>query len=586
MGYVGGREASSILLDGLRRLEYRGYDSAGIGTIDSKHKLNVVKDVGKVEQLAQKTELGGLRGIAGIAHTRWATHGGVTSENAHPHLSCKQEVAIVHNGIIENYLELRQELEGRGHRFISETDSEVIAHLIEEVYERKKDLLSTLIDVVQRLKGAYAFAAILVDAPNVMVGARQDAPLVVGLGKSENFLASDALAFIGNTDRVVFLDNRELVLLTEKNVKIYDFAGNLIQKPATQIAWELGSVSRREFEHYTLKEIHEQKDAVLQALRQDPRSVDYFVDAVQGAGKVYLTGCGTSFHAALLAKLLFTSYAKIPVEVLLSSEFEQYEGMLDEKSLLIAVSQSGETADVLSAVKAAKKMGARVLSIVNAMGSTLVRESACTLLNNCGPEIGVAATKSFTAQLMIFNMLALRLGHRDDELSELWSTGSLVEKALGLEDQVREMTERIHVANDFYFVGRSIHHPLALEGALKLKELSYIHAEGMAAGELKHGSLALISEGVPVVVLNPEDATYADTLSNASEVKARGGRIIGVSNKPSKVYDEYIEIPAAPPVLYPVLEAVPLQMMAYYAAISRQQNPDYPRNLAKSVTVK
>ncbi|MBI2184552.1 MAG: glutamine--fructose-6-phosphate transaminase (isomerizing) [Thaumarchaeota archaeon] len=586
MGYVGDREATSILLDGLRRLEYRGYDSAGISTLDSNRKIHVVKDVGKVEQLAQKAELSGLRGIAGLAHTRWATHGGVTMLNAHPHLSCNREVTIVHNGIIENYLELRRDLDAKGHLFVSDTDSEVIAHLVEAVYRNKKDVLPALTDVVRQLKGAYAFAAILADAPNVMVGARQDAPLVVGLGNGENFLASDALAFIGHTDRVIFLDNRELVLLTEKNVTIYDFEGNVKQKPATQIAWELGSVSRREFEHYTLKEIHEQKETVLQALRQDPRSVDVFVDALERAGKVYITGCGTSFHAALLAKLLFTTYAKIPVEVLLSSEFDQYEELLDKKALLIAVSQSGETADVLSAVKAARKMGVKVCSIVNAMGSTLVRESECTLLNNCGPEIGVAATKSFTSQLMIFNMLALRLGQREAELSDLWSTGRLVEKTLGLDAQIQEIADRLHVANDFYFVGRSLHHPLALEGALKLKELSYIHAEGMAAGELKHGSLALISEGVPVVVLNPEDGTYGDTLSNASEVKARGGRIIGVSTKPSKVYDEYIEIPVAAPNIYPVLEAVPLQMLAYYAAVSRQQNPDYPRNLAKSVTVK
>jgi glucosamine--fructose-6-phosphate aminotransferase (isomerizing) len=325
---------------------------------------------------------------------------------------------------------------------------------------------------------------------------------------------------------------------------------------------------------------------VRHAFAQDPEDLGNFVAALRRAERVYVTGCGSSFHAALLAKLLFNVYGRLPLEVILSSEFDQYEGVMDRGSLLVALSQSGETADVLAAVKAAKNRGATVCSIVNTPGSSLVRLSNCVLLNNCGPEIGVAATKSFTSQLMILTRLSLVLGDRGAELSELDTAGFFVEKGLTVEPTVRKVAERFQNANDFYFVGRSLNYPLALEGALKLKELSYIHAEGMAAGELKHGSLALISDGVPVVVLNPDDQTYHDTLSNASEVRARGGRIIGVSSKRSPIYDEFIPIPAAAPVLIPLLESVPLQLLAYHASLCRRQNPDYPRNLAKSVTVK
>ncbi len=586
IGYVGQREASPILLEGLRRLEYRGYDSAGIGTLQAHDGILLVKDVGKVEEIAKKVRLSRLNGTVGIAHTRWATHGGVTKENAHPHTSCSSEVAIVHNGIIENYFDLRRQLEAKGHQFTSETDSEVIAHLLEDAYSEKHDILGSMLHVVRLIRGSYAFVAVLKDTMGVIAGAREDAPLVAGVGVEENFLASDALAFVGNTDRAIFLDNKEIVIATDRSVSVYDFDGKPVQKPVTQIAWEVGMLSRGDYDHYTLKEIHAQKETVHQALSQDPNRLEPFLEAIKGANKVFMTACGSSFHAALLGKLLFNTYAGIPVEVMLSSEFEQYERMVDGKSLLIAVSQSGETADVLAAVKAAKNRGATVSSIVNTAGSTLVRQSSYTLLNNCGPEIGVAATKSFTSQLMVLNVLALRLADMGAMLGELDSASSLVEKMLSVEGKVKEIAERYRGASDFYFVGRAAHYPLALEGALKLKELSYVHAEGIAAGELKHGSIALVSDGTPVVTINPEDSSHSDTLSNASEVKARGGKIIGISTKESPIYDEFIQIPSAPNILYPVLEAIPLQLLAYYAAIIRQHNPDYPRNLAKSVTVK
>lgn len=584
-GYVGEEEAAPLLYNGLKRMEYRGYDSAGIATI-SGNQLVVKKDAGKVAEINNYLDFLSMRGKIGIAHTRWATHGGVTKENAHPHVSCKIDVAVIHNGIIENHQQLKEALKADGHIFNSETDTEVIAHLLEKHAEKHKDSKRIVLETVKDLKGSFAFLAIFASDPETLIGARKDAPLAIGITRRGNFIASDILAFIDYTDQVIFLDNREIAVVKQDKVQIYNFAGRPVQKKITQVAWEAKDTSKAEFAHYTTKEIHEQPQTLKAALYQDQDKIKRFVEAVKQSEHVNITACGTSYHAGLVLRNLLARLAKIRSGITLSSEFAHDAELIGPDSLLIGLSQSGETADLLSAVADAKKKGAEVFSILNVVGSTLDRESALSLSINCGPEIGVAATKSFTGQLAIAYLLAFSVVDDMRRLSELRNIWKAVEEVLKQEDRVVDVADKYKDCNDFYFVGRGLHLPIALEGALKLKELAYNHAEGMAGGELKHGTLALIEEGTPVVVLNPEDETYDEMLSNASEMKARGARIIGVSNKPNQIYDEFIEIPKVDKLLYPLIEVIPLQMLAYHAAVLRKKDPDYPRNLAKSVTVK
>jgi len=584
VGCVAEEPVAGILLEGLRRVEYRGYDSAGMATI-SDGSLAVRKGIGRVSEIEQRRSLSSLKGNIGMAHTRWATHGGVTDANAHPHASCRELVAVIHNGIIENYLPLREGLSAKGHKFRSETDTEVIAHLIETEYKQVRDPLKATIAATKKLKGQYAIAVMFQDRPDVLVGARKDAPLIVGVGHGKMFLASDVLAFIGQTDRTIFLDNYEVVELTKDRVRIMGPDGREVRRKPTQVAWELSDVSKSDFAHYTLKEINEQPRTVLSASVQEPGKVEEFAGAIRKAKSLYITASGTSYHAGLLMKFRLNREAKIRVDTVVAGELKEHTGFLGKGSVVVAFSQSGETADVMEAVQEAKKSGAKVYSIVNAAGSTLARESDGVLLLNCGPEVGVAATKSFTAQVVVMNMvvdavLGKRKSNGFKELSEA------VTETLKSEEQIRRLVDQYRERSDFYFVARGYQSPVAMEGALKLKELSYIHAEGMPASELKHGTLALIERGTPVVVLNPTGEAHADSLANAEELRARGADVIGISDEKDAVYRHYIHLPKVQPKFVPIVEAVPLQLLAYHMSVARRNDPDYPRNLAKSVTVK
>ncbi len=582
IGCVSNADVVEVLLDGLRNMEYRGYDSAGFGVHDG-NTIRVGKGVGRVDEIARSLDLKTFSGKIGLAHTRWATHGGVTPENAHPHLSCDGEVAVVHNGIIENYQAIKARLEAKGHRFRSTTDTEVIPHLIEENLKAGKNHRDAVLDAARELKGSYAFIVLFRDLCDRLYGVRKDAPLIIGLSERGNFLASDVLAFLKHTNKAVFLENLEVAEVRRDGYTIWNFEGEGVQHDISTLEWEAISLSKKEFTHYTLKEIHEQRETIALAFRQDPNDLDNFCLALQGAERIYIVGAGTSYHAALVAKHLFLNLAKLPVEAVLASEFEDYATLLDEGTLLLAISQSGETADVLSAVNIAKKRGVSVLSIVNTPSSTLARESEQSLYLNCGPEVGVAATKTFTAQLAVIYTIASRLSNLTIDLKRITEA---VEEVFNVERQIAYLAQAFSTSKDFYFIGRGINYPIALEGALKLKELAYVHAEGLAAGELKHGTLALISEGVPVIAINPSDKTYHDTLSNVAEIKARGGRVIGISDIENSLYDYHVKIPSVEKLFYPLVEVIPLQMFAYYSALERGQNPDYPRNLAKSVTVK
>lgn len=583
IGYKGNEHASSVLIEGLKKMEYRGYDSVGIATIESG-KLLIRKGVGKVAEVNKSLKLEELPGKLGIGHTRWATHGGIVDSNAHPHLACKSTIAVVHNGIIENYDVLKDELYRSGHEFKSETDSEVIAHLLEEYFEITSDIRLSMIFTCKRLVGSFAFVAIF--NSSTLCGARYDEPLIVGVGNDDYFLSSDILGFLNYTDRAIFLDNRDIVVINDNDISFFNFDGDRISRRITQVAWELGDADKGKYSHYTLKEIHEQQQTIVKSMQQDKKNLEKFCDIVTGAKNIYITGSGTSYHSALLAKQIF-SKSKIHVETILSSEFQYSSDLLDENSVLLAISQSGETADVIQSVKSAKVMGAKVLSIVNIPTSSLARLSDSYLEVNCGPEIGVAATKSFTSQIALLYYVADIIGRKSNMIS---SSKELLVKAvsqvLELESQIERVANQIKGSKDVYILGRSLHFPVCLEGALKIKELSYIHAEGMAAGELKHGPLALIDTNSIVIVIHPNDSTYNDTLSNIHTIKSRGAKIVGISNKKDSLYDYQITIPTISESLYPLIEVIPLQLLAYYLSICNNANPDYPRNLAKSVTVK
>jgi len=582
IAYLGQKVAAPLLVHGLKRMEYRGYDSVGLATISNKRIL-VRKGVGKVEEVNRSLGLEKMDGYVGIGHTRWATHGGVTDVNAHPHRNCKNDIAIVHNGIIDNYSELKKSLMARGHKFRSETDSEVIAHLLGDLIGKKRDIKKAMINVTKKLKGTYAFVAVFDDG--TVAGARFDEPLIVGIAKDGYYVSSDVLGFIEHTDKAIFLDNSEIVILNNDGREIFNVNGSKVKKQVTQIAWELADIDKGRFAHHTLKEITEQKHTIANALFTEDPSLDEFCRIVSGAKRIVLTGSGSSYNAALIAKQLFSKYAGIHCEAVISSEFQYASGLLDKNSVLLAVSQSGETADLLQAVKVAKAQKARILSIVNVHTSSLARASDLFLRMNCGPEIGVAATKSFTAQLgLIYRVTDVlsgkQLGINKSELEKA------VAKILNDTKNIENISEKIKYVGNIYVLGRGLHFPIAVEGALKLKELVYVHAEGLPAGELKHGPLALMDENTTVIMLNPDDETHSDTLSNVHEIKARGARVIGLSNINSNKYDNWIKLTKSKDILYPMLEVIPLQLLAYHTALKRESNPDYPRNLAKSVTVK
>jgi glutamine---fructose-6-phosphate transaminase (isomerizing) len=584
IGYKGQLNVASVLVDSLKRMEYRGYDSVGIATINNG-KILVKKDIGKVADVNKSLDLGRMPGHTGIGHTRWATHGGVTYKNAHPHYGCTDRIAIVHNGIIENYKELREELIFLGHTFISDTDSEVIAHLLERYYSGQKNIKKTVIETCRKLKGTYAFVAAFEDG--TICGSRYDEPLIIGSLNNGYFISSDVLGFLEYTDKAIFLDNRDIVIVDSENCHIFDLDGDTVNRAITKVAWELAAIDKGKYAHHTLKEIHEQPNILQKAGTQNLDRIEEFCNIIMNSKALFLVGSGTSYHSALIAKHILSKFAKIRAEAMISSEFQYTFDDIDNTSAIIAISQSGETADVLQSVKAAKKMGARILSIVNNPTSSLARISDASLSIDCGPEIGVAATKSFTAQLSIIYTIVDRLCNEclDFEANKAFLAEALRE-VLDTELQIHSIAEGLRDARDIYIIGRSIHYAIALEGALKIKELAYVHTEGIAAGELKHGPLALIDRNSYVLLVNPNDIASDDNIASAYEIKARGAKIIGISDRPNNVYDIFIKIPSVKSTFYPIIEVLPFQILAYYLALAKNADPDYPRNLAKSVTVK
>lgn len=581
IGYKGKNSAAPILVESLKRMEYRGYDSVGVATFDSGNIL-VRKGTGKVVEVNKNLNIDQMIGKIGIGHTRWATHGGVTDKNAHPHSACKNDIAVVHNGIIENYKELKEELISAGHTFASETDSEVIAHLLESHYS--KDVKEATIETCKRLRGNFAFVAVFQDG--TICGARYEEPLVIGVANDGYFVSSDVLGFLEYTDKAIFLENGDICIVDNSKLEIFDFEGKPIAHPITQVAWELGDIDKGKYAHYTLKEINEQRLTVVHAGRQDEVVMNKFCDILASAKDIYITGSGTSYHSALIFKHMLARFGKIRAETVVSSESQYALASMDRNSVLIAISQSGETADVLDSVRLARNQGSKILSIVNVTTSSLARISDACLSTNCGPEIGVAATKSFTGQLALIYYITDRLCKNCLE-TERAEFAVAVENIVANQTSVVKVAEQMKEASDIYLLGRSLHYPIALEGALKLKELAYVHAEGIAAGELKHGPLALMEKNTFVIIISPHDATFNDTISSAHEIKARGATVIGISDRKDDVYDYWIEIPQLKEeAFYPIVEVIPLQILAYQLALAKNVDPDYPRNLAKSVTVR
>ncbi len=582
IGYYGNVDAAPILVKGLRRMEYRGYDSVGIAT-KSNNQILVKKGIGKVVEVNNRFQLDKLPGNVGLGHTRWATHGKVTDANAHPHPSNSGKIAIVHNGIIENFSELKAELQKEGYTFQSETDSEVIANLLQKNFDNTSDIKSSIRATISRLKGHYAFVAMFENG--TLAAARYHEPLIVGVGEDDYFLSSDVLGFIERTDNAIYLDNGNFALIDPSGLKLYNFEGELIKYNITKVSKEFADAYKGDYAHYTLKEISEQPDTVLKAGENTQDAITQTIDFIKHAKTVYITGSGTSYNAALVAKYLMSKYAKIKAEPIISSELPHDPESIEQNSILIAISQSGESADVLEAVRIAKKSNAKVLSIVNLLTSSLVQESSLVIGMNCGPEIGVAATKSFTSQLAILYKIVDGLcnGCLKPDFDKV---SKAISKILSNHSKIKKIARELKEVSDIYILGRGINYPIAAESALKLKELTYIHAEGIPGGELKHGPLALMDSNVYVVILNPDDSTYNDTLTSANEIKARGAKIIGISDKKSDIYDHWIEIPKVDESLYPLIEIVPIQLLAYYCALEKDADPDYPRNLAKSVTVR
>ncbi len=582
IGYYGEEIAAPILVKGLKRMEYRGYDSVGVAT-KSGTEISLRKGVGKVAEVNQKVQLDSLPGKVGIGHTRWATHGKVTDANAHPHPSTSGKIAIVHNGIIENFTELKEQLQKDGFTFQSETDSEVIANLIQLYYDKTHDVKETIISTVGRLKGHYAFVAMFENG--ILAAARFHEPLIIGIGKESYFLSSDVLGFIEQTDDAIYVDNGNFVVIDSTGLQICSFDGLPVKKQITKVSKEFADAYKGEYAHFTLKEISEQPDTIIKAGDSTLDSIEQTADYIRHAKTVYLTGSGTSYNAALVAKYLMSKYAKIKLEPIIASELSFSPDIIESNSILIAISQSGESADVLDAVNIAKNANAKILSIVNILTSSLVQESSLVIGMNCGPEIGVAATKSFTAQLAIIYRITEKLCNGCLGM-DFGKISKSISKILENHSKIQSIAKELKEVSDIYVLGRGIHYPIASEAALKLKELTYIHAEGIPGGELKHGPLALMDSNVYVIIINPNDATYNDTITSAREIKARGAKIVGISDKNSDVYDHWIEIPEIDEPFYPITEIIPIQLLAYYSALEKETDPDYPRNLAKSVTVK
>ena len=604
IGYVGDKGAQNVLINGLGRLEYRGYDSAGVAMLKGG-KIHLVKRQGKLKILRSELEKRPLDGNIGIGHTRWATHGAPNQPNAHPHLDCKGEIAIVHNGIIENYAQLKKDLIKEGHKFRSETDTEVIAHLVEK-FHKDMTLGEAVRKTVSKLEGSFAIGVISTKEPGIIVGARLGSPLIVGLGKGENLLASDVPAVLDLTKEVIFLEENEIAILTKNDYRIIDFKGNRISRNPTRVNWSISQAEKQGYKHFMLKEINEQPGIIEDFLKnriKDKGNIVFEEQKIPEAKlkdikNISIVACGTAYHAGLVGKYVIESMCGIPTTVDVSSEFRYKRLLLDKDTLIIAVSQSGETADTLAGVREAKRLGVNVLSICNVVGSTLARESDGVIYTYAGPEIGVASTKAYTAQLISFYLLAFYLAKvkgalPDDKIAkyieELKKIPDAQKKILKGQDVIAKLSRRHSHFGSFLYLGRNINFPSALEGALKLKEISYIPAEGYAAGEMKHGPIALIDEYRAVVCMACESEVYEKMFSNIQEIRARKGRLIAIAtegdNKIKEQTKEVIYIPKCKEIFSPLLVVLPLQLIAYHIAAKRGCDVDQPRNLAKSVTV-
>ena len=581
IGYYGDEIAAPLIVKGLKRMEYRGYDSVGVAT-ESNSQIQLKKGVGKVAEVNFNIQLDTLPGKVGIGHTRWATHGKVTDVNAHPHSSNSGKLAIVHNGIIDNFEQLKKELERDGYVFKSETDSEVIANLLQKNYESVKNVKNAIIKTVLELKGHYAFVAMFEDGQ--LAAAKFHEPLIVGVGKNSYFLSSDVLGFIEQTDNAIYIENGNFIIIDKGKLQILDFNGKSIKQEIVQISREFADVYKGDYAHFTLKEISEQPDTIFKAGENTKDAINNAANYIKNSNNIYITGSGTSYNAALIAKQVLAKYAKIKTDAIISSELRFSSDTIEPNSTLIAISQSGESADIINAVSIMKKINCKVISIVNSLTSSLARESDIIIGMNCGPEIGVAATKSFTSQIMTIYKITEELCNGTFEINYKEISES-ISKILENHDQIRHIAREMKDVSDIYVLGRGIHYPIAIESALKLKELTYIHAEGIPGGELKHGPLALMDSNAFVIIINPNDSTYSDTLMSAREIRARGAKIIGISDEKSDIYDYWIEIPKTSETTYPISETIPIQLLSYYAAIEKDADPDYPRNLAKSVTV-
>lgn len=603
VGYVGKNNAKDFLVEGLSKLEYRGYDSAGIAVVKNK-KVTVVKRKGRLANLEKDLSVIDADGNVGIGHTRWATHGEPSDVNSHPHQSSKGDITVVHNGIIENYLELREWLKGEGYKFLSETDTEVVPNLIDYYYDG--DLFESVVKATKKIEGSYALGVICGSEPDKLIAVRKDSPLIVGVGEDEYFIASDIPAVINKTRNVYLLEDKEFVKITSNGVEILDAKGNKIDKEIYKVTWNQDAAEKGGFDSFMMKEIHEQpkaiKETMLSKISMDHGIVfdDFKLtkEELEAIDRIYIVACGTAYHAGLMGKVVIEKHAKIPVEVDIASEFRYRDPLITNKSLIISVSQSGETADTLAVLRAAKKVGARTLAVTNVVGSTISREADNVIYTMAGPEIAVASTKAYTTQVVIMYAIGLYFGELrgtlDKNIEDLIKEGLLqipdkIEELLTNKEQIREVAKLLKDEDDVFFLGRGIDYALALEGSLKLKEISYIHSEAYAGGELKHGTIALIEPGTKVIALLTQEKLREKMVSNVVEVKARGAYVIGLAYEGDKldssVFDEVITIPRVSNRVATILAAVALQLLAYYTAKEKGCDIDKPRNLAKSVTV-
>ena len=605
VGYIGFNQASDFLLDGMAKLEYRGYDSAGIAVIGAENAIKIQKKVGRLANLEAIVKADPNEGTVGIGHTRWATHGRPSDMNAHPHASEDGKFAVVHNGIIENYMPLKEELIEKGYHFKSETDTEVVAHLLADMYDG--DFVGTVRRMLARVDGAYALEIICADEPDKIICTKKENPLVIGLGKGENFVASDIPAIINYTRDTYILNDGELAIVTRDNVSVFDRAGHAIDKEVFHVSWNAEAAEKGGYEHFMLKEIHDQPKAVRDTfgthISEDGKTVifdelNWTADDVAAFNKILIVACGTAYHAGLVTKQYIENLARIPVNVEIASEYRYSNPLTDDKTLCIVISQSGETSDTLAALKEAKRHGAKSLAITNVVGSSISREADNTVYTWAGPEISVASTKAYTTQLVAGLLFAVYLGQLNGKMDPalggeilcgVKSLPTLIHEIFEVDEDMKAFAKHYGFKSDAFFLGRAIDYAVAMEGALKLKEISYIHAEAYAGGELKHGTLALIEEGVPVIALATQEDVYDKMISNIREVKAREAVVIGIGMKGdeelSKHVDHTIYVPRANKFIAPILAVVPLQLLAYYAAITRGADVDKPRNLAKSVTV-